>query len=71
MLENPPPEKPAAVSGTPVVPPTEVTYGHVDGKVGTDCVQPIEAPPTPESLEANYEYLVVILRRVKSEETHH
>jgi hypothetical protein len=56
MLENPPEEKAAAVSGErPVVAPTDVTKGQGEGNVGTNAVQTVgwkpPTPPPPEDMK--------------------
>lgn len=54
-LENPPPEKstPTSEEPGPVVPPTEVTKGQPDGKVGMNVVPEVawtpQTPPSPEA----------------------
>ena len=52
-MEKPPEEPAQAVSGAePAVPPTEVTYGQLEGKVGWKSVALLSWQPTPLSPEA-------------------
>ena len=51
-MENPPEDPSQAVSGAaPAVPPTEVTYGQLEGKVGAKALE-LDAQPAPLSHEA-------------------